>query len=69
MIKILVATHNAKKLRELKTLLKNFPKVKVLNLDDLNVAPPIIVEDGKTFEENAIIKAKQVGKCFSLYLE
>lgn len=64
MTKILVATHNAKKLQELKTLLKNFPKIKVMNLDDLNVAPPMIVEDGKTFRQNAVKKAVTISRFF-----
>ncbi len=64
MIKLLVATNNSRKLKELKTLLKGFPKVKIVNYDDLEVAPPIIVEDGKTFRQNAIKKAITVSRFF-----
>ena len=65
MIKILVATHNTKKRRELKALLKEFSGVKVMNLDDLDVAPPIIVEDGRTFRQNAVKKAVTVSRFFN----
>lgn len=64
MTNILVATHNSKKRRELKALLKEFKGVKVMNLDDLNVAPPIIVEDGRTFRQNAVKKAVTVSRFF-----
>ncbi len=64
MINILVATHNHKKRGELRTLLKKFGTVKVLDLDDLEVAPPIIVEDGKTFRQNAVKKAVTISRFF-----
>jgi len=61
---ILVATHNEKKLRELKTLLKGFKGIKVMNLDNLKVTPPIIIEDGKTFRQNAVKKAVTMSEFF-----
>jgi len=64
MTKILVATHNANKRRELKTLLKDFKGVKVMNLDDLDVQPPIIVEDGRTFRQNSVKKAVTMSRFF-----
>jgi len=64
MTEILVATHNEKKLRELKTLLKGFKGIKVMNLDDLKVTPPIIIEDGKTFRQNAVKKAVTMSEFF-----
>ena len=64
MTNILVATHNAKKRRELKTLLKGFSGTKIMNLNDLDVMPPIIVEDGKTFRQNAVKKAVTISKFF-----
>ena len=57
MTNVLIATHNKNKRKELKTLLNGFPDVKVLILDDLDANPPIIVEDGKTFRQNAFKKA------------
>ncbi len=64
MIKMLIATHNSKKRQELKSLLRDYPAIKVMNLDDLNVAPPIIVEDGKTFRQNAVKKAVTISRFF-----
>ncbi|MDE6241585.1 MAG: XTP/dITP diphosphatase [Anaeroplasmataceae bacterium] len=53
---IVIATRNEGKLKEFKEL---FPNCEVLSLEDIAYTKEII-EDGKTFEENAIIKAKQV---------
>lgn len=64
MTKILIATHNEKKRRELKTLLKDFKDIKIMNFDDLRVPPPIIIENGKTFRQNAIKKAVTVSRFF-----
>ena len=56
MKKIVIATKNFGKLKEIKTALKNFP-VEIFSLADFENIPDV-VEDGKTFEENARIKAK-----------
>ena len=64
MTRILVATHNSKKRSELRKLLKDFKGIKVLDLDDLSVSPPNVVEDGKTFRQNAVKKAVTVSKFF-----
>jgi XTP/dITP diphosphohydrolase len=64
MTNILVATHNSKKRSELRKLLKDFKGIRVLDLDDLNIAPPNIVEDGKTFRQNAVKKAVTVSRFF-----
>ncbi|MGB2661039.1 MAG: RdgB/HAM1 family non-canonical purine NTP pyrophosphatase [Candidatus Omnitrophota bacterium] len=64
MTNILVATHNHRKRQELRTLLKGFRGVKVMDLADLDVAPPNVVEDGKTFRQNAVKKAVTVSKFF-----
>ena len=53
---IVIATRNEGKLKEFKEL---FPKCEVLSLKDISYTKEII-ENGKTFEENAMIKAKQV---------
>lgn len=66
MVDILVATHNVNKRREIKTLLQSFEKkTRVLNFDDLDTRPPMIVEDGKTFRQNAVKKAVTVSKFFN----
>ncbi len=61
---VLIATHNAKKLEEIKKLLKPFKGIRVLRLDDLSTAPPAIIENGKTFRQNAVKKAVVTSKFF-----
>ncbi|MGP1544047.1 MAG: RdgB/HAM1 family non-canonical purine NTP pyrophosphatase [Candidatus Fimenecus sp.] len=53
----LIATHNKKKLSELKDI---FEKLKIIakSPDELGIEIPDPEETGKTFEENAFIKAK-----------
>lgn len=56
MIKLIVATRNDGKMKEIKDLLKDLPlEVKSLKQFD---QMPTIVEDGNSFKENALIKAK-----------
>ena len=64
MLQILVATHNENKKKEIQTLLKGFKGINIMDLADLEVAPPIIVEDGKTFRQNAVKKAVTMSKFF-----
>ncbi|MCA9400924.1 MAG: XTP/dITP diphosphatase [Candidatus Omnitrophica bacterium] len=59
-MKILLATTNAGKFREVQDLLKDLP-VEILTLKDFPHIPPI-VEDGKSFEDNAVIKAHAAAK-------
>ena len=54
--KLVVATHNNGKLKEIKDLLKDID-VKVSSSIELNL--PVPKENGSTFEENAIIKSYQ----------
>ena len=57
-MKIVLASRNAKKIRELETLLAQHSSmhIEVLSLDDIGYTEEI-VEDGTSFEENAWIKA------------
>jgi XTP/dITP diphosphohydrolase len=56
--KILVGTNNAGKLKEIRDLL---PKnLKIYSTSDFKIKSP--VENGKTFEENSLIKAKYFSK-------
>lgn len=64
MTKILIATHNSKKRKEIKTLLKEFKGISIMTFDELKVAPPMIVEDGRTFRQNAVKKAVAVSRYF-----
>ena len=57
-MKIVVATKNKHKVGELKEML-NMPNVEFFTMSDFNLDIEI-VEDGSTFEENAMIKAKAV---------
>jgi len=54
---ILIATHNPGKLKEIKGILSDINKLKILSLNDLNIAQDV-KEDGKTYEENSKKKAK-----------
>lgn len=60
--KIVVATNNSGKLREIKEILKDY---EIINLRDLNLNIKIM-EDGKTFKENALKKAKEVLKATNI---
>ena len=57
-MKIVLASRNPKKIRELRQLLSELLSgVEVLSLDDVGIMGDI-EEDGTTFEENALIKAR-----------
>ena len=57
-IKLALASRNQKKIAEMRRMMAELlPGVPVLSLDDIGVVGDI-VEDGTTFEENALIKAR-----------
>jgi XTP/dITP diphosphohydrolase len=58
---LVVATTNRGKLEELRAMLGKLP-VEVHGLDDVVKKPPTVAEDGETFEENALKKARAVAK-------
>ncbi len=58
MTKIIFATANEGKMKEIREILKDLD-IELLSLKDIGLNPDI-EENGKTFEENAIIKAKAV---------
>ncbi|ROR28742.1 XTP/dITP diphosphohydrolase [Mobilisporobacter senegalensis] len=58
MKRIIFATTNEGKMKEVKSILEDL-ECEVVSLKDINLDVDI-VEDGKTFEENAIIKAKTI---------
>ena len=61
-MEIVVASNNKHKITEIETFLKKYvPDVKVLSLSDIGYDKEI-VENGKTFEENALIKARTIAK-------
>lgn len=55
-MKYILATHNINKINEIKPLLKN---IKIISLKELNYNK-VIIENGKTFKDNALIKAKTI---------
>ena len=56
MKKILLASKNSDKVKEIRLILKNLP-LEILSLADFDEMPDA-VENGATFEENALIKAR-----------
>ncbi|MBI3060010.1 MAG: non-canonical purine NTP pyrophosphatase, partial [Deltaproteobacteria bacterium] len=64
-MELLVATTNPGKLAEIEAVFKDFP-FQVISLSSLS-NPPEIVEDGRSFEENALKKARTLAE-FSGYL-
>lgn len=58
MKKLIIASNNQKKIKEIKEILKEV-QLKVVSLEDENINIDV-VEDGKTFEENARKKATEI---------
>ena len=63
-MKLLIASGNPAKIEEFKKFLKDFP-LEIVTLKDLNISNSV-EETGKTFEENAILKAKHFAKLSGL---
>ena len=61
---VVLATRNAGKTEELRRLLADFPVV-VMNLSNFGPMPPV-EEEGTTFEENAVKKARSTAKVVGL---
>ncbi len=64
MKKIIFATGNRHKAEEVKAIFGN-ADIELITLNDLE-NPPVIIEDGKTFEENSLIKARTVFEKYKL---
>lgn len=58
---IVIATSNNHKLEEIKAILEDLD-YDIYSLKDVNLNGIEIVEDGKTFEHNALIKAREIAK-------
>lgn len=57
-MKIVLASKNKHKIKELQTLLSKYiAEIEILSLDEVGIVDEII-EDGSTFAENALIKAR-----------
>lgn len=63
-MQILIASKNEHKVHEYKFLFRNTP-IEVLSLNDLNIEGDVI-EDGKKYKENAIIKARSIASLTNL---
>ncbi|MEA3422592.1 MAG: XTP/dITP diphosphatase [Bacillota bacterium] len=59
MKKVILASNNSHKLEEMKKILNDF-NYEVVTMEEAGLIDFEIVEDGKTFEENSLIKAKAV---------
>ena len=59
MKELIVATTNQGKVKEIQAMLKDL-NIEVKSLKDVYDEVPDIIEDGKTFKENALIKAQYV---------
>ena len=57
MRKLLIATTNVGKVREISALLEGLQS-EIIGLSDLAEIPPVVEETGKTFTANAIIKSE-----------
>ena len=61
-MKIVLASGNKHKIAELQAILKKYiPDIEVVSMKEVGIDDDII-EDGSTFEENAMIKARAVAK-------
>ena len=58
---IVLATNNKHKVQEVRAFLAPH-KIVVYGLNDLNLRPENVIEDGANYYENALIKAKSVAK-------
>lgn len=63
-MKIILATHNKNKIKEINDFLRN-TNLDLVSLEDLNDYDEII-EDGNSFFENALIKAKTIAHKYNL---
>ena len=61
-MKLVLATRNQGKVREIGEILKDQNGIELLSLRNYPDAPDV-VEDGKTYEENAIKKASALAEC------
>ena len=64
MDKIIFATSNEGKVKEIKEILKDFP-IEVLSMKEMGVSTDV-EENGSTFEENSLIKARALSKLTGL---
>jgi XTP/dITP diphosphohydrolase len=66
LLSIVIATTNEGKLNELRALLGDLP-LELLSVTDVLGDKPVIAEDGDTFDQNALVKARTISQATSLY--
>lgn len=59
-MKIFLATTNKNKILEIEKILKDID-IELISIND-NIKIPEVIEDGKTFEENSLKKAREIAK-------
>ena len=64
--RVIFATGNEGKMREIRMILDN-PDLQVLSMKEAGIDVDI-VEDGSTFEENALIKARAVAELSLIHI-
>jgi XTP/dITP diphosphohydrolase len=65
MKRLVLATQNKNKLKEVVTMLEPLG-YEVLSLEDVSLGDYDVIEDGETFEENALKKAKEIATIISM---
>lgn len=65
LLKVLLATTNKGKIREFSSLLKDL-EIEVIGFDQCGTEIPAVKEDGQTYEENALKKAKTMHRLTGL---
>jgi XTP/dITP diphosphohydrolase len=66
LLSIVIATTNEGKLNELRALLGDLP-LQLLSVTEVLGDKPAISEDGTTFDQNALVKARTISQATSLY--
>ncbi|MDQ3021079.1 MAG: RdgB/HAM1 family non-canonical purine NTP pyrophosphatase [Bacteroidota bacterium] len=63
--RILIASNNDHKISEINSILKNKSVIELFCLKDFGL-PVEVIEDGRTLEENAFKKAREISKIFNI---
>ena len=66
-MKIVIATHNEHKIKELKEIINN-KNIELVTLNNYDINMDNVEENGKTFVDNAIIKAKYVSSFINEFI-
>jgi len=64
-MELVIATKNSHKVREIKDKFSCIENLEIRSLDDFDNAPDVL-EDGKTFEQNSLKKAREISRCTGL---